>query len=775
MSDTIDITPSPRVLRMLGQIDFAPWQCLAELIDNSIDAFLEGRAGRKPPTLSPRIDIEVPSSADLDRGSGEILVDDNGPGMTEEELANAIKAGYSGNDPVEKLGLFGMGFNIATARLGRRTEVWTTTADAAEWIGVEIDFDDLERKRTFAAPRLRQEKTDAELQERARGTFVRISKLEPTRTRALMWGMGKAATRRRLGKIYGRIMHEVGIELVFDGERVRPRRHCVWDERRSVPTAEFGNVPAVIEIEHTFDSGRFCNTCWIWLTGVDDACPACGTGENITTRTRSLKGWIGIQRYFDRDHYGIDLIRNGRVVEELDKSLFYWVDPETNDSEIEYPIDATHWGGRIVGELELDFVRVSHQKDAFDKLDPEWQRVVEVVRGVAPIRPHIARDRYRQLPPNNSPLARLFAGYRKGDAGMRWLVPGNARGDGINDRSIREWVEKFHTGDPDYQTDDKWFELVELAEVSKRGGSAASRRAAGQLPPPTGANAAGGAPTAAAGTRSGQTPVQANLFESDLELSRGYKLTVLPGAPEMHVDARRALSGLDGKPVSFDASASRVDFRYDPNHPFFEQSLESPLDCLVSDLAHRFLLMSGAHQREWPLSVIERAIRELYFPDTLTSLERAAEEARSILNQLREHLYEELPSLAPIDPQVVDPRALGLIRLAVLQQELGSDTAVMDLVREGRFAKYVDNRFVADSVRIWPVLVFDGRFVNVPYSDVIPDLQEQSLSMVHDALLDALWLVSDAGGGAISRDRGWRLRFARTLSSVRLLRSWMAS
>ena len=41
MSQTVDITPSPRVLRMLGQIDFKPWQCLAELIDNSIDAFLD--------------------------------------------------------------------------------------------------------------------------------------------------------------------------------------------------------------------------------------------------------------------------------------------------------------------------------------------------------------------------------------------------------------------------------------------------------------------------------------------------------------------------------------------------------------------------------------------------------------------------------------------------------------------------------------------------------------------------------------------------------------
>ena len=44
---TVDITPTPRILRVLGEIPFAPWQCLAELIDNAIDAFLsrEGTSG----------------------------------------------------------------------------------------------------------------------------------------------------------------------------------------------------------------------------------------------------------------------------------------------------------------------------------------------------------------------------------------------------------------------------------------------------------------------------------------------------------------------------------------------------------------------------------------------------------------------------------------------------------------------------------------------------------------------------------------------------------
>jgi hypothetical protein len=33
---TIDITPSPRILRTLGEIPFQPWQCIAELADNSL-------------------------------------------------------------------------------------------------------------------------------------------------------------------------------------------------------------------------------------------------------------------------------------------------------------------------------------------------------------------------------------------------------------------------------------------------------------------------------------------------------------------------------------------------------------------------------------------------------------------------------------------------------------------------------------------------------------------------------------------------------------------
>jgi len=42
-SVTIDVTPTPRVLRMLGQVDLSPARCFAEFIDNGLDEGIDGK------------------------------------------------------------------------------------------------------------------------------------------------------------------------------------------------------------------------------------------------------------------------------------------------------------------------------------------------------------------------------------------------------------------------------------------------------------------------------------------------------------------------------------------------------------------------------------------------------------------------------------------------------------------------------------------------------------------------------------------------------------
>jgi hypothetical protein len=778
MTRTLDITPSPRVLRMLGQIDFAPWQCLAELVDNSVDAFIDQqRAGL--PAAHPRISISLPSLADLERGNGVLVIEDNAAGMSVDQLQNAVKAGYSGNDPVDKMGLFGMGFNISSARLGRRTEVWTTTTESSDWVRIIIDFEELERRQTFHAPIENIPKSDVELERPTHGTRISISRLETDRTKPLLWGAGKSKTKRRLGKIYGRVMDSLDITISYDGDRIVPWRHCTWDASRSVPTAEFGNVPARVDIDAKLPPRRFCKTCWVWLTELDTSCSSCGHAENIIERGRSIRGWIGVQRFFDKDHFGFDLIRNGRVIEDLDKSFFTFRDPNGEDL-FEYPRDAIHWGGRLVGELEIDFVRVSHQKDAFDKLDPEWKHVVTAVRGDSPLQPKIA-DRMG-LPRNTSPLARLFAGYRKGVAGLKDLVPADAMGAGLNSGPVRDYVDKFYAGEADYQDDSKWYALVLQAERVKRGHSAGADGAAGAVPideaPPYSSATGRDESPATSGTSAVQepmVPVQPLVptEEQNLELSRTYELDILPGSPAIAVTAYKHTDLPTGSPFSIQPDGYRVRYDYYPKARFFEESLQTPVDCLIVDLAQHFLVLSASSPRSTPVSMIAHEIRRKYFPQTLSDVSTTADAAESILNELRAHYDETLSAIAPIDPSSLDAKLVQQIRVRAFQSEAANEEQVERAIRDGCFARHVDTAHLVDLVAKWPEVSTDGKFFSMPFKTIAVDLHEGALATLLQALRDLRWLSEEAGG-SVSKDFNWRLRYARALASLRLTQSWIA-
>lgn len=88
---SVDITPTPRILRTLGDIPFEVWQCLAELTDNSLDAFREVlKSGDDYPDA--KVDIFW-SNENTPLKLREIIIQDNGPGMSLLTLQNAARAG----------------------------------------------------------------------------------------------------------------------------------------------------------------------------------------------------------------------------------------------------------------------------------------------------------------------------------------------------------------------------------------------------------------------------------------------------------------------------------------------------------------------------------------------------------------------------------------------------------------------------------------------------------------------------------------------------------
>ena len=545
-----DLTPSPRVLRMLGQVDFKPWQCLAELTDNAVDAFISGREQGGTGVMFPQVNIEVSSAAEIRAGNGRISISDNAPGMDPSLLERAVRAGYSGNNSVDKLGLFGMGFNVATARLGNRTEVWTTRPDDEHWWGVRIDFDDMEKTRTYQVPALTRAKTPAERDRH--GTEIVISKLDQDRATNLRSPGGLRVTREKLSRVYNKIMRDVGLKIIVVGQELKSRDFCVWDKQRAVEMpgrSGFGRVPAVLPIDVDLGERRYCTDCWVWLFQSDPECPACGSLDQLRVRTRRISGWIGIQRFFDQSDYGIDLVRNGRVIEERSKVFFSWAHPDDGTVLPEYPIEQTHWGGRIVGELNIDFVPLaSHQKDSFDRNTAEWNTVMDAIHGIGPILPQIRRNMGFQ-DSNESPLARLHSAYRRGHPpGPRTLVPGNAKGDGIN-TDPQQWATKFWEGDPGYQTDEIWWRAVLEGDEGYRNRRGIpiplNQKGTDLLPigPTTTPDKPTVGPPTDAPTIVVTPPSTRTLEERDIALSKEISLPELPGSSPLNVETSRIVSG----------------------------------------------------------------------------------------------------------------------------------------------------------------------------------------------------------------------------------------
>ena len=146
-----DLTPDPKVLIALTHTPLQPLDALCELIDNAIDSFHVAKLQGAPIDF-PLVVVELPGVAEIARGEGAVRVRDNGPGLTADLAEKALRAGYSGNRPYDSLGLFGMGFNISSGKLGRATRFLTARKEDNDAIEVVVDLIALQEQRSYKVP-----------------------------------------------------------------------------------------------------------------------------------------------------------------------------------------------------------------------------------------------------------------------------------------------------------------------------------------------------------------------------------------------------------------------------------------------------------------------------------------------------------------------------------------------------------------------------------------------------------------------------------------------
>ena len=762
---SVRITPSARILRMLGEIQFAEWQCIAELVDNAFDDFADVMAEGLPWAGGFKVSVSLPEPSANVRDA-EVVIRDTGRGMTRGHLEQAVRAGWSSNDQFDKLGLFGMGFNVSTARLGRKTRVLTTRAGDAEWIGVEIDLDKIQDD--FEAPDITAPKDDPA----EHGTRIEISKLDPDRASWLT--RNAPALRRQLGHVYSWLLSNWPYELSVRGVRVKPRKPCRWGDDRYViygsgQRAE--QIPAYIPIDETYEPAETCLVCGNWQRPGLAQCEQCDSGA-LRLRERRMHGWLGVQRYIDKTEFGIDFLRNGRKIMLSDKRLFEWSNPNDPTAAVlmEYPVELGQ-GGRLIGEIHLDHVPVNYQKNAFEFSDRGWLAAVTYLRGPGPLLPQKAKQ--LGYPPNDSPIGRLFKGYRRNDAGKRYLVPGD--GGGPIHEKTREWARKFYEGDPDFQTDDMWWRAVVAHEQLKDAPATTTpdNRPTGHPDERAVLDALGitanGEPAAPAAPATPQrTPEteQQRLarYEADGEMMPElcgdfghpdlgfFKLNtrLLPDGPLLDANAKPTPAY-----VTPAAGGTALGF-VDASHPLFTRFGWDHADALLVELG--IILKARADSQLTPTQ-IAALVKIACLPDSALDLDTVSAQARELLSEVRQGMA---------DAVVGDPaKAFQWLEAdQAIQTENGmiADDArgTEPLGKDSRFVIYAPALYLVRLLEEWPEAFLDGAVFSEPYSTL------GSASARRLALSKVTSLLSDVAELAYQTHPGTR-RLQRARLSVLLL------
>ena len=283
----VDITPDKRLIKKLGLVGYRTEQAIAELIDNSIDARIEGE--------KEHIHVE------LDFGRGQIIVTDDGLGMSLDELKDALTVARETKDKKgETLGQFGLGMKSACSSLGKsfiiittkhgQQPTFTTRYDEDQWLGDESrdwsNFEIEETKKHASKP----------------GTRIEINNLKVP-----LYPNQISNFRRRFGIRYGPYLKNEQIKIRVgsrDCEAVEP------------------------ELEE-------------------------GTRRNVDIKLpngRQIAGWIGLlKKRSIKGNYGIHIYRRGRLIRAFDKFGI------RNHPEV----------AKIIGAISLDHVPVNFHKTGF--------------------------------------------------------------------------------------------------------------------------------------------------------------------------------------------------------------------------------------------------------------------------------------------------------------------------------------------------------------------------------------------------------------------------
>jgi hypothetical protein len=291
-SDLRDNAPNPRrTIEALREMGYDSYSSVLDLIDNSIDAQAK----------------EIQVTVSEQKGDIIITIVDDGSGMDEETLDEALRLGSDTDRESGDLGKFGMGLVTASIGLSKKLEVFTNEGDGPTLYG-GFDLDLIAEQNRFVKWVLPIGKDFKSPLPYAKGTVVRLSKTDRISNRDP--NTFANTLRKKIGQTFRKFL-KAGLKVVVNQKPTEPLDPLMLNDPKTT---------VVLETQIEVDAGA----ATLRVVDLPDFGPAGNKAAGIIPQ-----------------YSGFYVLRNNREIKEAETFDFYKKHPDFSHFRAELSFDGS--------------------------------------------------------------------------------------------------------------------------------------------------------------------------------------------------------------------------------------------------------------------------------------------------------------------------------------------------------------------------------------------------------------------------------------------------
>jgi hypothetical protein len=189
-----------RTIEALRELGYDSYSSITDLLDNSVDA------------QATHIEITISE----EKGDIRIVIQDDGTGMDEDTLDEALRLGSDTQREAGDLGKFGLGLVTASIGLSRRVELYTRELNGDLFYG-GFDLDEIAERDQFV--KWIQPISDPKGSVITKGTQLRLSKTDRISNRSVT--TFASTLRKRIGQVFRKFL-KADRKITVNGKPVEP-------------------------------------------------------------------------------------------------------------------------------------------------------------------------------------------------------------------------------------------------------------------------------------------------------------------------------------------------------------------------------------------------------------------------------------------------------------------------------------------------------------------------------------------------------------------------